>query len=78
MPLNLSDGELRRSAEAFERRAIGSGVAVVVGLLLEVVLAMISRNPDWGPVVSNSIVAVGVVGELVFARLSWPSRRSRH
>src|ERR1039457_3644083 len=69
---NATDNELDVAVSACEKNAIYCGGLVVFGLLVEVFLAV--KHPpydsffgQWGAVVADSLVAVGVLGEVLFS-----------
>ena len=72
--INASDCELGHSFESCERWAEGSALAVIAGLVLEVGIAF-SHPPfnsfweHWGAVVADTLVALGVAGEVLFGRM---------
>jgi hypothetical protein len=74
--MNATDDELRESVESCELAALCGGVAVVAGLVIEVVLALRHAPFDsfegtWGAVVADSLVALGVANEILFSRLGF-------
>ena len=67
-----TDDELRASSELDELWGVRCVWAVVVGLVLEAVLAVIHMSYDsiagrWGSFVADALVALGVFGELRFS-----------
>jgi hypothetical protein len=73
-----SDGDLERSTSSCERWAIASGLLVVLGLIVEAVVAFIHPSYDspvetWAPFIADTLVALGVAGEVLFTMMS--SRR---
>ena len=71
---SASDIDLERSESSFERWAIGSGIVVVAGLLVEVAIAIVhpaydSHTGRVVPVIADFMVALGVAGEVIFAML---------
>jgi hypothetical protein len=67
------DEQLRESISANETLAEWGGVAVVFGLIVEVVLTAVYRHGDsiaeaWGPVGADALIALGVAAEILFAR----------
>jgi hypothetical protein len=71
---NKTDHELKRDQSRFELAAVVSGFAVVIGLLIEVWLAVVFRpvgepfTQTWGPVVADALIALGVIFEIMFGR----------
>jgi hypothetical protein len=66
------DNKLREAVAKNESRAQWGGAAVVFGLVIEVVLAATyphgkSIIEEWGPVVADALVALGVAAEILFA-----------
>jgi len=66
-----SDAELEQKSSAFERWAVYCGALVVVGLLLEVFIAICHTNYElswerWASVGADALVATGVLGEIFF------------
>lgn len=77
---NATNEALNQSVESCERVAEFSGIAVVVGLVIEVVLAYRHAPPDsfggiWGSVIADSLVALGVAAEILFSRLGAARQR---
>jgi len=69
-----TNDELNHSVECCERLAEFSGIAVVIGLIIEIVLAYRHAPSEsvegiWGPVVADSLVAIGVAAEILFSRM---------
>jgi hypothetical protein len=67
-----TDNQLRDAISKYESRAQLGAVAVVAGLLLEAILAYIfpvgpSPIENWGPVVGDVLIALGVIAEIYFA-----------
>jgi len=66
--------ELRASKSRNEGRAEIGAIAVIAGLVCEVVLAAALRDPtktfieEWGPVLANFLIAAGVAAEVWFGR----------
>jgi hypothetical protein len=78
--MNATNEELNQSVEACERTAEFSGIAVVVGLVVEVVLACRHASPDsfegiWGSVIADSLVALGVAAEILFSKMGSARQR---
>ena len=74
--MNATDDELRESVKSCERAALCGGIAVVAGLVIEVVLAFHHAPFDsfegtWGAVIADSLVALGVASEILFSRLGF-------
>ena len=72
---NLAEKKLKDEESRYERFAKTGGVAVVLGLLLEVVLAALFPNgqsvlEEWGPVFSDALIALGVASEVLFAAIA--------
>lgn len=72
--------ELNESVDSCERLAELSGIAVFVGLVIEVLLTYRRATPDsfegiWGSVIADSIVALGVAGELLFSKMGSARQR---
>jgi hypothetical protein len=63
-----SDAELERAATACERLTVLFGILVVIGLLLEVIVAAWGDPflDRWGAVGTDLLVAIGVFGEILF------------
>lgn len=77
---NATNGELHQSAESCELLAEFSGIAVFVGLVVEVLLAYRHASPEsfegiWGSVVADSLVALGVAGEILFSKMGSARQR---
>lgn len=77
---SATNDALKKSVELCERAAELSGIAVVVGLVIEVVLAYRHAPADsfesiWEPVVADSLVALGVAAEILFSRLGTARQR---
>jgi hypothetical protein len=73
-----SDGDLERSASSCESWAIVSGLLVVFGLIVEAIIAFVHPSYDspvgtWTPFIADTLVALGVAGEVLFSMMS--SRR---
>jgi hypothetical protein len=73
--MNASDGELESGERFCEELAVWSTVLVFLGLVLEVYLAFKPPPPHsclerWGAVAADTLVAIGVLGELLFSMLS--------
>lgn len=73
---NGSDDELEASAEACEVWGWYCGALVILGLIGEVLLAVLHPPRDsifdrWGSVAADMLVAVGVAGEVQFARMGF-------
>ena len=67
-----SDG-LKKLESRYEAYALRSGAIVILGLFVEVVLAVEFSHGEtfleiWSPVVADILVALGVFGEIFFAR----------
>jgi hypothetical protein len=74
-----TDEDINSAISRNEGIALYGGLTVVLGLLLEVVLAAKfhagkSVLENWGPVIADSLVALGVAAEIAFARLSASGR----
>jgi len=72
--INASDEDLGHSSESCERWAVGSALAVIVGLVLEVGIAFThppfdSFGEHWGSAIADILVALGVAGEVLFSRM---------
>jgi hypothetical protein len=72
--INASEGDLEAAASSCETFAKWCGAAVVLGLIIEVALA--AKHPPfdsfigiWGSVIADSLVALGVFGELLFSAI---------
>jgi hypothetical protein len=70
--MSKTDAHLLKEESANEDRAKRSGWAVVFGLGIEVVLAIIYRDhsswiENWAPVAADALVTLGVFGEIHFA-----------
>jgi hypothetical protein len=69
----MNDQDLKDNIARNEHRALLSALAVVSGLALEVIFAAAFHEPPetlvshWGPVVSDTLVALGVAGEVLFS-----------
>src|SRR3954452_8959039 len=71
--MNRTDQILRDSIERNENKALWCAASVVFGLFIEVVLAIWFHDSEtpvgrWGVVVADTIVALGVAGEVFFGR----------
>ena len=69
----MSSAVLKKLVDSFERRALWCGIMVVAGLVIEVALAFLfphgeTRLEIWGPIGADTLVALGVFGEVLFAR----------
>ncbi len=66
------DDELKGAVSKNETLAEWGGVAVIFGLVVEVVLTAAYRHGSiieaWGPVFSDALIALGVAAEILFAR----------
>jgi hypothetical protein len=67
------DEELREAVSKNESFAEWGGAAVVFGLVVEVVLTSAFRHGQsaietWGPVFADTLIALGVAAEILFAR----------
>jgi hypothetical protein len=65
--------DLRNSISKNENCSEWGGIAVVFGLVVEVVLTATYRHGEsiieaWGPVVADILIALGVAAEILFAR----------
>jgi hypothetical protein len=74
-----TDEDVNSAISRNESIALYGGLTVVLGLLLEVVLAAKyhagkSVLENWGPIFADALVALGVAAEIVFARLSAAGR----
>ena len=63
---------LQKKISANEWIAVGCGALVVIGLVLETAIAFLFRTEqtfwqEWGPIVADGLVALGVAGEIFFA-----------
>jgi hypothetical protein len=70
--MNATDGELKDAISSCETWAELCTGAVVAGLVIEVILAVLHPSFDsfasiWGAVIADSLVALGVLGELLFS-----------
>ncbi len=81
---NAADNELTVSIESCERAALLGAVAVVAGLVAEVVFAIHqtltpiawdSPTGTWGAVIADSLVALGVSAEVFFSGLGVSRQR---
>lgn len=69
-----TDDQVKRAQSRYETSAQWSGVAVVVGLTIEVWLAVEYRpsgesfSQTWGPVFADALIALGVFFEILFGR----------
>jgi hypothetical protein len=71
-----SDGDLESSGDACERIGWICGGAVALGVLAEVAVAWWhppynSFWEQWGTVIANAIVMLGVAGEVQFSRMAF-------
>lgn len=78
--INASNEELGAWVDRCEKAAFWSGVLVIVGLVVEVVLAYRQGPPNsfegiWGPVIADAMVAAGVAGEILFSRIGASRQR---
>jgi len=78
--INATNDELRESRDSCERAAEWGGIAVVSGLVIEVILAACHPPFDsfagiWGAVIADSLVAIGVAGEVLFSRMGSARQR---
>jgi hypothetical protein len=78
--INATNDELRESIESCERAAEQGGIAVIIGLVIEVALAACHPPFDsfagiWGAVIADSLVALGVAGEVLFSRMGSARQR---
>lgn len=69
---NDEDDNLRRGEERDETRAVWGGAAVIFGLVLEVGYTIAyakgqSILEEWGPVLADAFVALGVATEVLYA-----------
>jgi hypothetical protein len=69
----MSSEMLKKSEERYERWALLAGAIVILGLVIEVGLAVIYPHGKtaleiWSPVVADVLVVTGVFGEIFFAR----------
>ncbi len=70
--INASDDALEQSVSLCEKCAVYSGALVVVGLVAEIGIAWIhpaynSILEQWGSVIANFLVGIGVSGEVLFS-----------
>jgi len=70
--VNATEDELEAAVSSCERIAIYFGGVVVIGLVIEIVLAIDhppydSRLGEWGSVFADVLVAVGVMVEVLFS-----------
>jgi hypothetical protein len=70
--MHVTDEELHRSIDRSERWAFCGGIAVIIGVSAEAVLAYRHATTThfeaiWGPVIADSLVALGVAAELWFS-----------
>jgi hypothetical protein len=81
---NATDDQLAISVESCERAAIWGGLAVIAGLVVEVVLAIHQASTPlsfdsfegtWGAVIADSLVALGVSAEVFFSRVGMSRQR---
>lgn len=68
--ISASDGDLDGAVSWLEASEIVFGVAVFLGVALEVVIASVNPPYDsplerWGPVFADGLVALGVLGEII-------------
>jgi hypothetical protein len=64
--------ELKKAESRYDELAKFGGIAVVLGLLIEVVLTVrfpkgVTYLERWGPVFADALIALGVTGEVIFA-----------
>jgi hypothetical protein len=74
-----TDEDVSRAISRYESIALYGGLTVVFGLLTEVALAAAfhagkSILENWGPVIADALVALGVAAEIAFARMSAGAR----
>jgi hypothetical protein len=74
--MKATEEELAASVESCETWAWGCGGLVVVGLLAELALAILHPPYDsvwerWVPIIGNALIALGVAGEILFARMGF-------
>jgi hypothetical protein len=72
--MNAPDTELESTSSKWEFWEVVSATVVVLGLGLEVITAYVdppsgSTLHRWGAVIADSMVALGVVGEVIFSKL---------
>ena len=73
--ISASDPELESSIEALENLAVLFAVIVICGVISTVIIAAIHPTYDsfleqWGNAIADVFVAVGVAGEVWFARMA--------
>jgi hypothetical protein len=78
--INATNDELCESIDSCERAAEWGGIAVIIGLVIEVALAACHPPFDsfagiWGAVIADSLVALGVAGEVLFSRMGSARQR---
>ncbi|HEX3664405.1 MAG TPA: hypothetical protein VHU23_04140 [Rhizomicrobium sp.] len=74
-----TDAQIREDLEVFDMVEHWGGSLVAMGLVAEVVYAFVFRNGKsfweaWTPTIANALVAVGVVVEVYFSRLTGDRR----
>jgi hypothetical protein len=74
--MKASEEELEASVESCEAWTWGCGGLIVVGLLAEFVLAIFHPPYDsfwerWVPAAGSALIALGVAGEILFARMGF-------
>jgi len=72
-----SDDQLEKGESSCERWGIGCGVLVVIAVIVEFVIAAVHPPYDslweiWGSSVADALIALGIVGEVLFGM--WNNR----
>jgi hypothetical protein len=75
--IDATDDKLEEGSSSCERWAIGCGAVVVISVIVELVLAIAHPSYDspwerWGSAASDALIALGIVGEVMFGM--WDSR----
>jgi hypothetical protein len=72
--MDSSEVRLEQAADSSERWGWGFGGLIVVAVLFELLLAAIHPPYDsvfgrWGSAMADGLIAIGVAGEILFARV---------
>lgn len=80
MKNSASEDELRTTVERNESRAHLSTFFIIIGLVVEIVLAAFSvETPTikhWAPVAADVLIVLGVAGEILFSRKAARSQKA--
>jgi hypothetical protein len=72
--MNAPDEAIDSASESCERWEIGFAILVILSVVAETVLATAHPSYDsllalWGSVITDALIAIGIVGEVIFGRI---------